>query len=144
MNGHGGWLLSLGVASLIAGAAQVAEPATNAPAAEPRTNLLVRLTNQSADLTDIDVKVYLDGKLVIDRPSLDSGWFHNFYTYGFHVALGEHTLKVVSAKGEATAEKTFQAGTQVAVDVSFWYSERRKIPKRFDLHIAPGGLRPTL
>ena len=102
-------------------------------------NLLIGFMNTCSIINPIDIKAYLDGKLVVDQ---DLYYHQHMPTpFYFKLAEGEHSLKVESVKGEASLNKTFQVKGRNYSDVSYYYHPAgeveydRLIPKHFTFTI---------
>ena len=98
-------------------------------------NLLIGFMNTCSIINPVDIKAYVDGKLVVDQ---DLYYHQHMPTpFYFKLAEGEHLLKVESVKGEASLNKTFQVKGRKYSDVSYYYHPAgeveydRLIPKHF-------------
>jgi hypothetical protein len=73
------------------------------------SNFILYISNQSLTIDTVDIKVYIDGKLVIneDFDVYGKAPGHNWKTFYFRFSKGIHKLKVESKKGGATFKKEF-------------------------------------
>lgn len=82
----------------------------------------ILVSNQSFAVSPVDIDVYLDGVHAISG-DFEVGSQHTWIPFDFELASGEHTLRVVSAKGNASAEEPFTLGeTKRWSIVMFWAS----------------------
>lgn len=58
-------------------------------------------------IVPMDVKVYIDGRVAVDR-NFSSSKGHYDDQYRFDLPAGTHTLKAVTQKGNAEIERTFE------------------------------------
>jgi len=136
--------MCVGAGLFLSGGIADEEKKTATLSEDPKGNFAVRVTNQSEDMSDIDVQVYIDDKLAVSRDSLATAGFHSFHTYRFELPTGKHNLKVVSRKAGIETEKEFVLKGEHSADISFWCSNSRSIPKKFNVVVKQGGLPPTL
>jgi len=92
-------------------------------------NFTLYVSNQSMDIKQVDVKVYLDGKLVIDEIFDVKGQKvaqHNQKAFYFQLSDGEHTIKAESKKGKAKLEENFVIKEKNWAVVNFWHNSKQE------------------
>ena len=96
----------------------------------PTGNFVLYVSNQSFDLTPVDIKVTIDGRVAVDEPFDVAGKKmaqHNWKTFVFTLAKGPHVLKAESAKGEAAVTQTFEVKDKEWGVVDFWYDSKATV-----------------
>jgi len=83
-------------------------------------NFVLYVSDQSFNITPVDIKVYIDGRLAVDD-EFDVGIQHSWYPFSFQLANGTHMIKAVSVKGEATLERAFNVTGRNWAVVQYWY-----------------------
>ena len=94
-----------------------------------KPNFTLYVSNQSLDIKQVDVKVYLDGKLVIDEMFDVKGQKvaqHNQKAFYFRLSNGEHTIKVESKKGKAKLEQKFIIKDINWAVINYWHSYKQE------------------
>jgi hypothetical protein len=84
----------------------------------------VYVSNQSFDLDPVDVDLFVDGKKVVTGDFRVEGQ-HTWIEFDFTIAVGEHTIRAVTQKGNVERTETIEipSGEHWAV-VNFWYSAK--------------------
>jgi hypothetical protein len=89
-------------------------------------NFILYVSNQNLDVNPVDIMVYIDDELVIDKEFDATGERtpqHNWQKFEFNLTEGQHRLIVESIKGSAKLEKEFMLkGKQWAV-IDYWYQK---------------------
>jgi hypothetical protein len=97
------------------------EPHQHLPApTTPKLTLLI--SNQSFDLSQVDIQVSIDNQLAVSGDFL-VGSQHTWLPFELDVAPGMHSLDVSSADSNAQMTQTFQMDDRKWGVVSFWYYE---------------------
>ncbi len=97
------------------------EPHQHLPA--PTTpKLTLYLSNQSFDLSQVDMRVEVDDQLAVTGDFLVEGQ-HTWLPFELDLASGPHTLTVTSADTDATMTQSFVMDDRKWGVVMFWYYE---------------------
>lgn len=97
------------------------EPRQHLP--EPTTpKLTLLLSNQSFDLSQVDIRVAIDDQLAITGDFLVEGQ-HTWLPFELDVAPGTHTLHVSSADSDAEMTQSFVMDDRKWGVVMFWFYE---------------------
>jgi len=67
-------------------------------------SVTLTVSNQSFELTQVDITVLLDGNVVVDD-NFEVGDQHNFVEYRFELPRGSHTLRAVSSGAGVAREE---------------------------------------
>jgi hypothetical protein len=116
------------------------EPATVAEGPPPleqagNGNFTLYVSNQSFERGDVDIAVFIDGRLAVDD-DFEVGDQHNWIEFTFELGNGPHTLRAESLKGDALLEKRFEvAGKRWAV-VDYWCCDSEHGEPRFSFDIS--------
>ena len=78
------------------------------------------VSNQSFDLSQVDIEIRIDDQLAVTGDFLVEGQ-HTWIPFDFALAPGQHRLEVASEAGGATLEKTFDMDDRKWGVLSFWY-----------------------
>ena len=111
-------------------------PVNNSLAAE-NGNFTLYVSNQSFAISDVDIQIKIDGKIVVSR-YFNVGNQHNWKGFTFSLAKGEHTLEAHSDQENVTLEKKFNITDEHWAVVDFWYypsSHYEPTPKHFSFNI---------
>jgi hypothetical protein len=84
----------------------------------PTFTLLV--SNQSFDLSEVDIEVRFDGQLAVTGDFHVEGQ-HTWIPFDFDLAPGTHQLSVSSEAGDTTLEQTFEMDARKWGVLDFWY-----------------------
>lgn len=109
---------------------------------DPNGNFTLYVSNQSFAIDPVDVRIHLDGELVV------SDYFHvedqhTFVPFKLSVAKGKHHIKVWSDKGDAEIERDFELADQDIAVVMYWYypkSHYNPTARQLHLEIRKGPL----
>lgn len=106
---------------------------TSEPKIDHLSNLTLTVSNQSFEISPVDIAVKIDGIEVIDE-NFEVGSQHNFHEYEFQLEKGVHTIRVSSVQGNAQVEQEFE------LDEEKWgylfYVNDEEHPPRFVLEIS--------
>jgi hypothetical protein len=100
-------------------------------------SLTVLVSNQSFDLPTVDVEIEIDGKKAISG-DFDVEGQHTWVPFDFAVTPGNHTMKMTTAAGEVTLDKTFVMDDRKWIVVNFWYyaaGSPEPTPPQFSFHL---------
>ncbi len=95
-------------------------------------NFILYVSDQSFDVSPVDVKVYIDDQLMIDE-EFEVGNQHNWKKFEYKLSKGQHTLKAVSEKGDAVLEEEFVVLNNRWAALNYWSSETEA--KKFTVNI---------
>ncbi|MHC4474511.1 MAG: serpin family protein [Planctomycetota bacterium] len=105
-------------------------------------NLILYVANQSFAIDPVDIKVYIDDKLAIDR-EFDVGTGkrrqHNWQKFQFQLSEGAHRLRVESKKGQASFEEQFEVRDKHWAVLDYWFGGREDSPpaqKKFTFQVS--------
>jgi len=118
------------------GAASTKEFAPNEEPAEGTVpSLFLYVSNQSFDVTPVDIKVTIDDKVVADQ-SFEVGNQHTWKEFPLVLSKGRHKLHVESMKGQSVLDKELDIKNRHWAALDFWYSEKERggappAPKHF-------------
>jgi hypothetical protein len=131
--------------SLLALALLLAACTDSAPAEVPRQHLprpdaptfTLFVSNQSFDLSQVDIEIRLDGQLAVTGDFLFEGQ-HTWIPFDFNLAPGPHQLRVASRTAGVTLDEAFDMDARRWGIVSFWYyaaGSPEPTPKQFDFDV---------
>jgi hypothetical protein len=115
-------LIAAGIfaAALLVGCRENAGEAAVLMPQDPNGNFVLYLSNQSFAISPVDMAVYIDGTKAIQE-NFEVKNQHHYVAYTYRLAQGSHTIRVVSSKGGATLEKTFEIKNKHWATVFYWY-----------------------
>jgi hypothetical protein len=87
-------------------------------------NLVVLVSNESAEKGSIDLQLFIDGVLKVED-SLEYKLNHRL-EFTFRLTPGNHTLKIASKKGGAQLEKEINISEKHWVAMSYFFSSGQK------------------
>jgi hypothetical protein len=131
---------SLLLLSLLLAACTDADPAAAPQQHLPRSDsptFTLFVSNQSFDLSRIDVEIRIDGQLAVTGDFLVEGQ-HTWVPFDFDLAAGSHQLRVASEDAGVMLERPFDMDARRWGVLSFWYYEAgspEPTPKRFDFQV---------
>ncbi|MCH7561913.1 MAG: hypothetical protein IIC67_11240 [Thaumarchaeota archaeon] len=99
-------------------------------------NFTLTVSNQSFEISPVDITVQIDGKAVIDR-DFEVGSQHNFYSFEFQIAKGIHIIHASSELGDVELEKEFEVDEE-KWGYLFYTNDENHLP-RFELEISDEG-----
>jgi hypothetical protein len=86
----------------------------------PKLTLLI--SNQSFDLSQVDIRVSIDNQLAVAGDFLVEGQ-HTWLPFELDVAPGTHSLQVASTDSDAEMTQTFEMDDRKWGVVMFWFYE---------------------
>ncbi len=92
---------------------------------EPDGNLVIYVSNQSSELSSVDMDIRIDGISAI-KNNFESKNRHQWQMFTFQIAEGEHTLTIKSQIGHAILEKQITISDKLWIAIGYYYSEARK------------------
>jgi len=104
---------------------------------DPSRNFVLFVSNQSFDITPVDIKVLIDDIEVVNS-KFDVGNQHNYYAYRFNLSKGKHRLQISSKQGETNLDEEFEVTDVHWSVIDFWYypdTHPNPTPKHFSWHI---------
>jgi len=115
-------------------------PAKKSQPSDPLANFTLHVSNQSFAITPVDIKVQIDGNVVVDQ-LFDVGGQHNWKTYKLRLSPGQHIIVVTSKEGAASLTKTFQIKDKHWGVLDYWHYPDFTPPTTkhfsFDIHDGP-------
>ena len=87
-------------------------------------NLVVLVSNESAERASIDFKLFVDGELKAED-NLEKKMNHRL-ELTFKLSPGNHSIKIISQKGEAQLEKEINITKKHWVAMSYYFSSGQK------------------
>lgn len=83
-------------------------------------NFILYVSNQSFEISPVDIKILIDGKIIIDD-LFEVNNQHNWREFRFYFSSGKHVLNVVSKRGEAELQSEFTVTEKHWAAVAFWF-----------------------
>jgi hypothetical protein len=105
---------------------------------DPQGNFTLHVSNQSFAITPVDIKVEIDGQVVVSR-KFSVGNQHNWKTFKLALEPGLHHLYVSSIKGQAELSRNIQVTGQHWAVIDYWYypdTHYNPTPKKFSFNIS--------
>ena len=96
-------------------------------------NFILYVSNQSFDITPVDITIHIDGKQALSD-EFHVRDQHNWIRHTFHLSSGKHILRAVSEKGEAILEKEFEVKGKTWAVLDFWLSWNHNAKSHFSFH----------
>ena len=108
---------------------------------DPQGNFTLHVSNQSFAITPVDIKVEIDGHVVVSK-KFKVGNQHNWKTFKLALKPGMHHLYVSSIKGQAELSRNIQVTGEHWAVIDYWYypdTHYNPTPKKFsfDIHDEP-------
>jgi len=100
------------------------------------------VSNQSFAIDPVDVRVEIDGELVVSD-YFHVGDQHHFVPSRLSLLQGKHRIRIWSAKGEAELSTEFELKDHDVGVVTYWYypeSHYNPTPRKFDFSTQKGPL----
>jgi len=91
----------------------------------PNGNLTLFVSNQSFDITPVDIRVEIDGEVVVHE-YFEVGNQHNWKTFRLKLSPGQHDLSVRSRKGRAWLSRTFTIQRRHWAVIDYWHDSDRR------------------
>jgi len=107
------------------------------PAEGTFASLILYVSNQSFDLSPVDIKVSIDDKVAVDQ-SFAVGNQHQCKAFQLQLGPGKHKLHVESRNGNAVLDKEIEIRKKHWAVIDFWYvktpnGSSHATPKKFTL-----------
>lgn len=105
-------------------------------------NFTLFVSNQSFEIDPVDVRVEIDGELVVSA-DFAVGTQHSFVPFELSLSEGKHQIRIRSKKGDAELSTEFELKDHDVGVVTYWYSPRRHYeptPKHFKFRTQKGPL----
>lgn len=96
-----------------------ATTSNNSPGASGSGALILYVSNQSFAINPVEIKVFIDGRKVIDD-KFKIRYQRNWRKYQFELARGTHRLRIESANGDATWEEPFDITRRQWGVINYW------------------------
>jgi hypothetical protein len=87
----------------------------------PDGNFVLYVTNQSYALDRVDIRVEIDGELVVSD-YFEVGSQHNFVKFKLSLTKGKHSIHAWSEKGEVELSTDFEFTDEHGGTVMFWHN----------------------
>jgi hypothetical protein len=90
-------------------------------------NVTLLISNQSFDVNPVDIKVSIDGQVIVkDKFDVqgDQPPQHNWRQYHLRLEDGPHSLAVDSKKGQAQLRTTFEVAGRHTLAIAYWHGRR--------------------
>jgi archaellum component FlaG (FlaF/FlaG flagellin family) len=111
--------------SLFAGCSTPSAVPSKSVAKDPNGNLHLYVSNQSFAISPVDIKVLIDGELVVDG-LFEVGSQHSWQTFVLRLSSGRHKIVVESSKGQAKLEQVFEVGDKAWAALTYWFDSKVK------------------
>ncbi|HEY4414214.1 MAG TPA: hypothetical protein VGO57_00870 [Verrucomicrobiae bacterium] len=99
--------------------AQSVRPSANA-VNNPNGNFHLYISNQSFAISPVDIKVFVDGDLII-KENFDVDSQHNWRAFNLKLSAGQHKIVVRSSKGSANLEQPFEVANESWAVLDYWF-----------------------
>ena len=87
---------------------------------DPNGNFRLYVSNQSFAISPVDIKVFIDGKRVVDG-SFEVGSQHTIEEFVLKLSPGQHKIVAESSKGQTKLEQVFEVGDKAWTALAYWY-----------------------
>jgi hypothetical protein len=117
-------------------------PVANSKLLNPPGGFTLFVTNQSFAISPVDVRVEIDGELVVSD-YFDVGSQHTFKPFHLSLSKGKHRIRIWSEKGGAELSKEFELKDQDIGVIEYWYypeSHYSPTPRHFSFRTLKGPL----
>ncbi|MEX1230464.1 MAG: hypothetical protein WEB58_09495 [Planctomycetaceae bacterium] len=115
-------------------------PKANSKLLDPNGNFMLYVSNQSFEINPVDVRVTIDGELVVSD-DFRVGTQHTFVPFTLSLSEERHQVHIWSEKGDAELSKEFELKDHDVGVITFWYypkSHYTPTPPKFDFHTQKG------
>jgi len=86
-------------------------------------NFVLYVSNQSSDLSPVDITVEIDGKKSLSA-DFAVGTGHNWTKHTFQLAPGKHKIVAISQRGSARLEKDIEVKDKHWAVIDYWFATR--------------------
>jgi hypothetical protein len=110
---------------------------------DPKGDFTLVVTNQSFAIDPVDVRVEIDGELVVSD-YFRVGSQHTFVPFQLALGKGTHKIRVWSERGATDLVQNFDLTTEDIGVIEFWYypkSHHPPTPQMFRFSVQKGPLR---
>jgi hypothetical protein len=117
-------------------------PAANSRLLDANGAFTLFVSNQSCAIDPVDVRVEIDGELVVSD-YFHVGTQHHFVPCRLSLPQGKHRVRIWSAKGDADLSTEFELKDHDVGVVTYWYypeSHYNPTPRKFDFSTQKGPL----
>ncbi len=87
---------------------------------DPAGNFVLFVSNQSQEIDPVDLKVSIDGQVLVDKDFEAQGG-HNYDRLVLRLSPGTHTVIVCSEKGGAGLERSFEVVDKHTLFIDYFY-----------------------
>lgn len=108
-------------ASIFAGCSTPGVVTSKSVVNDPNGNFHLYVSNQSFAISPVDIKVFIDGKLVV-KEAFFVGNQDNWQTFVLKLSPGRHKVVAESSKGCAKLEQTFEVNDKLWIALAYWSS----------------------
>jgi len=133
---------AVAVLIVLAGCGDPELPSANNKLLDPNGGFTLYVSNQSFAIDPIDVRVEIDGELVVSD-SFHVGTQHTFVPFKLSLSQGKHTIRIWSVKGKAHLSAEMELTDHDVGVVTYWYypkSHYSPTPRKFDFRTQKGPL----
>jgi len=113
-------LLAVIAALTPAGCSSPGVVASRKVVSDPNGNFHFYVTNQSFAISPVDIKVLIDGEMVVDG-LFDVGSQHSEQEFVLRLPPGRHKIVAESKKGHARFEKTLEVDDKAWAALAYWF-----------------------
>lgn len=99
-----------------------AQPQENAMSQTTNGNFVLYVSNQSFDLSPVDITVAIDGKTAVSG-DFAFGNAHKWVKHTFQLAPGKHTLTAATQKGSTRFEQAIEVSDKHWAVLMFWFTK---------------------
>lgn len=117
-------------------------PAASSELLNPNGGFTLFVTNQSFAIDPVDVRVEIDGELVVSD-YFSVGTQHTVVPFKLSLSKGKHRIRIWSTKGDAQLTTDFELEDHDVGVVTYWYypkSHYSPTPRQFDFGTLKGPL----
>jgi len=111
---------------------------------DPKGTFTLIVSNQSYAISQVDIRVEIDGELVVSDDFKVAGQ-HSFIPFKLNLPEGKHHIRIWSEKGSAELAADFEVDKNIDTGlVTYWYypeSHRNPTPRSFNFRASKGPLK---
>ena len=104
------------------------EPDPTPRGSPARANVVLYVSNQSFERPTVDIRVEVDGRIVVDDEFPVEGQ-HNWVEFRLELPAGKHTLRAETQAGDATTTRTFRVKGRRWAVLDYWCCDDASDPK---------------
>ena len=98
---------------------------TDVTSEDAEGNLVIFVSNQSAERPEVDIKIEIDDSTMING-LFEKETHHNWHYYTFNIPEGEHTIKAITREGETSLIEKFTLEEKLWIAIGYFYSSGKK------------------